>query len=136
MGNESLTMSDVENVVANAVSWWVSAIKNKSGETTPEQIQKFQSILSSEVQIGLARTGYLTLQTDFYPEEILAKVAHQTFIKGSAFPQKTFMDVAPHEVGVRQNRGVRKLIFAIQKKTKLTGNSDETQMLVDPLTNS
>ena len=115
MSDECLTIKDIESVVANAVNWWVSAITDESGETTKQQIQNFQSILSSEVKLGLARTGYVTLQTDLYPEGLLAKAAHQSFIKGSGFPQKSFMDISPREVGVRQNRSRRELLFAVQK---------------------
>ena len=63
-------------------------------------------------------------------------MAHQTSIKGSAFPQKVFMDVSPREAGVRQNHSPRNVLFSIQKKTKLASDIDGPQKLVDPLSNT
>jgi len=119
MSDDKITINDINNVAASAADWWVSKM---SGEITNEQMQKFHATLVSEIKTGLALSGYVTLQTDYYPEELLAKVANQTFIKGSEFPQKVLMDISPREVGVRQNHAEREVIFAIQKKTKLSCN--------------
>ncbi|MCL2570073.1 MAG: hypothetical protein FWE16_02600 [Firmicutes bacterium] len=132
MNKESLTFDEVQSVVQNAVSWWVQKL-SAGQNVSQEQLKNFQTILSGEVQIELARTGHVTLQTDYYPEELLAKVAHLTHIRGSEFPQKTFMDITPREVGIRQNCPHRELLFYIQKKTKLASDTGEAQREIDLL---
>ena len=109
---KSLTMKDINNVVACAVNWWVTAISGNADEITQEKMEDFKSCLIGEVKVGLALEGYVTLQTDLYPEGVLAKAAYISFIKGSVFPKKTFMDITPREVGIRQNHSKREVLFA------------------------
>jgi hypothetical protein len=99
------------DIVKEAVEWWVGAISGHESATA-EKIEKFKEILASKIEIEIQQKGFMELITDYYPEGQLAESAFASTISGVAFPKKTYMDISPREVGVRQNFSPsRKLIY-------------------------
>ena len=125
MDDNKITIGDIEKITKCATDWWVNKISGN--KISQEALQRFADVLASHINVGLARTDFVSLTTDYYPEALLAKAVHEASIPNTVFPKRTSMDISTKEVGVRENHANRQVLFTAPKKTKLALNNNEAE---------
>lgn len=94
----------------------VGAMNAMDNNPTPDQLEKFNEILSQKISDELDSDEELFIDTDYGPCEILGKAAKEAKIKRSVFPFKRMMWVSNTEVTVRD--GLDSAESVLYKKIK------------------
>lgn len=125
-------MENIDLISKIAADWWVKIISNPTfdngsdnddwvalaatnammAEVTPESLEMFREKLEKEIK-NLVVNDYdtYTIECDYQPDELLAKVAAECNIHRCRFPWKTFMLINVQEVIAREGYNGKKEIL-------------------------